>query len=186
MIKSVLYMGGMAGDLVVCLLKPDQVEEFTNRVKLFDQYGRLKAYYKLTPEQKLEYYQKQSGILSSHDTEFHKQFPHETIRLVCKNNDTLRWMSRRFFDIINERRKDSLIRELKLRPDSYVEGYLQMMRNWQKSHPFPYQLDMSNVRDYSFVNDFLAFCKKINYPVNPDAVRQIYHDWNDQMVKYVI
>ncbi len=185
MIRSVLYMGGMAGDLVVALLKPDQVDEFTNRVKLHEQYCKLKAYYKLSDTDKEKYYQTQTGILSSHDTEFHKKYPHETIRLICKQQDTMRWMSQRFFDIINERRKDSLIRELKLEPGRHVEGYMHMMRNWCKSHPFPNQLDMSNVRSYEFVNDFIEFSKKINYPVNPDAVRQIYHDWHDQMVKYV-
>lgn len=184
MIRAVLYMGGMAGDLVVSLMAPNQVESFTNRVRLYEQYGYLKAYYKLTPDKKLEYYNTQQGILSSHDTEFHKKFPHETVRLTCKNNDTLRWMSRRFFDIINDRRRDSLIRELKLNSNNYIEGYHNMMRDWCKSHPFPHQLDMSNVRTYKFIDDFLEFSyTTINYPVNPDAVRQIYHDWYQQMVK---
>ena len=183
MIRAVLYMGGMAGDLVVSLLAPNQVEILTNRVRLLEQYSKLKASYKLTEEQKLQYYQTQLGILSSHDTEFHKKFPHETIRLICKNNDTTRWMSRRFFDIINDRRRDSLIRELRLNPNNYVDGYNSMMRDWCRSHPFPHQLDMSNVRNYAFINDFLKFCYNINYSVNPDAVRQMYHDWHEQMVK---
>lgn len=181
MIRSVLYMGGMAGDLVVALLAPNQIELITNRMRIYDQFCRLKSFHKMSQEEKLNYYQTQQGILSSHDTAFHKKFPQETVRLYCKNLDTARWMSNRFWEILTETRKHQLIKELRLHGNP-AEGYAHMIRDWSNSHPFPHQLDMSNVRNYKFIQDFLDFCRRINYTVNEDAVRQLYHDWHEHMV----
>lgn len=179
MIRSVLYMGGMAGDLVVACLAPDQIDDITDHVHIQDQYCLLKEYWRYDIDQRKQYLDTQPGILSSHDTQLHSRYDlRNTLQLICTDTSQRQWMSMRFFNTLTDPRR--VIKEIGL-GENYLEQYEKMMVDWQIKHVYPHRLDMKNVLTDQFIMDLAKVADDMDYPFNLYQAQRIHDQWLDKI-----
>lgn len=179
MIKSVLYMGGMAGDLVVACLAPNQLIDITTHIHIDDQYCFLKEYWAYDMGQRKDYLHTQPGILSSHDTQLHRLFDQpRTLQLICSDHYIRQWMATRFFDTLTDPQR--VIKELGL-GENYVNEYESMITNWQTRHAFAHRLDVKNILTDQFIMDLAQAADLMEHDFNITLAQRIHDQWLDKI-----
>lgn len=179
----VLYLGGMAGDLFVSCLNPNQFESIDVAVTLKKEYGLLKKFWQMSHDEKVVYINNHNdtAFLSSHDTEFSQQYPKRTIRILCSNIDTLTKLSNRFRALHRPEILKHLCKQLNINEDRFDIEYSQMCQNWNNSFTFPIQFDIGNIFNTNqFLMDFEEFCTAHSIHTDMKQVELLHTTWKDQ------
>jgi hypothetical protein len=172
-------MGGMAGDLVVACLSPDQLVTMTDHVQIRDEFCALKEYWRLTLDQRKHYLFSQPGTLSSHDTQLHQLFdPKNTLQLVCSLPQIRQWMARRFFATLTN--PPRVIGELGLGPD-HEQEYERMILDWQNHHVYQHRLDMRQVLTDQFIDDLARAADQMSQRFDRSRAQEIHDKWLDKI-----
>jgi hypothetical protein len=187
MSRLVLYLGGMAGDLVVSCLNPEQMDSIEQLVTLKPEYSRLKKFWQLSDIEKELYINSFDDhiFLSSHDTGLSLTHRDKTIRLYCSDFNTLVKLSLRFRALNNGSVIQRLCQQNNLNINNFDEEYANMCRDWNDSFNFPCCFDISNIVNDRFIDDLKTFCQKHNFKLNNnvDKLHQIWMEKNENFIR---
>ena len=183
----ILYLGGTAGDFLVSCFNPNQFESIDVKVTLKPEFGRLKKFWQMTVDEKIEYINTFSSntFLSSHDTEFSKLYPNRTIQLICSNTDTLVQLSSRFKALNRPEVIEHLCSQHNIYINNFNQEYADMCANWNSGVSFPTRFDMANIFNNEFCTDFANFCIANNIEYDIGCVRELHKSWLEQNEKFI-
>tara|TARA_Y100001937_G_scaffold44036_1_gene62057 strand:- start:86 stop:631 length:546 start_codon:yes stop_codon:yes gene_type:complete len=159
MINSILFRGGMYGDLLLGMIDPTALIKTKNfkleykHARCADRYIKytrtfMKKYFRYTDAQKKKYYDrfdKHDVWTSTHDTDYsYKQYKN-TIQIICSDIDLHYDFAKRFFSV-NENQSGS------------VDEYAETLKGWQLMHNFPKRFDIKNIHNKTkFIMDIKNF-----------------------------
>lgn len=159
MAQSILYRGGMYGDLLLGMVDPTALIQTKNFLldykhhRCADRYIKytrtfMKKYYRYTEPQKQKYYNrfdKHDIWTSTHDTDYSVKQYKNTIQIICSNLDMHESFAKRFYRI-NQHESGS------------VTEYTESLIGWQKTYWFPKRFDIKNIHSKTkFIKDVSNF-----------------------------
>jgi hypothetical protein len=176
MVNTILFRGGMCGDLILRMIDPACMRG----TKFRQSQTCMKKFWKYELESKNRYYTRLSNIKStvtvlSHDTDYLIDKPNVT-QLICSNDSLILWFAARFEDIHRPHVIEEAKREMGNYDDDFVNAYAVNIRLWQSAFQFENQFDIQNIRQSAFVDDVTSF---FNIQ-DTDHAATVYDDWQDK------
>lgn len=185
--NSILYLGGMCGDIILKMIDKSSIKpSFIHKDNHFEMDLKksrtiMKKFWKYSVEQKNLYYSRINKIPNpyytlTHDTEYNKDKP-TVIQLYCSDLSMLEWISKRF-KIIHESFDLEIVvnrvcEQQNLNPKNFIEEYAELVRNWQEYHTFENRFDMADICSDHFV-DLINEKFIIN---DIDWAKKVYDNW---------
>lgn len=174
MINSILFRGGMHGDLLLGMLDSRALQKNIIHEKDYKRntvgkyhikYTRTlqKKFFQYTDMQKQKYYERFSTVKNNvwvltHDTDFSYNYPQTTTQIICSDEKLVKTFSHRFYKLHN----NNVIKEaglmMKNSTGDFVEDYANDIIEWQNYHNFPKRFDIKNIYNQNkFLQEFEQF-----------------------------
>lgn len=178
--KTILFRGGMVGDLLLTMLDPSCLETKPDgKQRINHHQSAMKKFFRYSDQEKINYYkdaEKKYDYIISHDTDFCLNQKNNVIQLVCSDFSKLLKFSQRFLDL----HKPHVIQEtadaLSCNIENFVEHYANSLELWQQCFDFPIKFDVRNIGNEQFLSDvFQTFDK-----VDKQWAQSVYYKWLDK------
>ena len=178
--NSILFRGGMYGDLLLGMIDPTALIKTKNfeleykHARCADRYIKytrtfMKKYYRYTEPQKQKYYDRffdHDVWTSTHDTDYSYKRYKNTIQIICSNLDMHESFAKRYYRI-NQNESGS------------VDEYAETLKGWQLTHNFPKRFDIKNIHSKTqFIKDVSNF-----FNVTDTKHMETIYDTHFQMFK---
>jgi len=171
MLRPILFRGGMFGDLILGMLDPTALQKKSIYQKNYKKntVGGYHIKYTRTQQKKFSnytqikkeiYYSRfmkfeRDVYIVTHDTDFSKNYPDQTIQLVCSDQTILTKFAERFHRLHRKQVSDEAKTYLKEDTGDFVSDYAQDILRWQDFHKFKHRFDIRNIyNEQQFLQDF--------------------------------
>lgn len=166
--KVILFRGGMCGDVVLAMLDKAYVRSIYPMLLDRKRYV-MKKFYNFSVKEKQEYFERMTGHTITHDTEFCRSLPSESVvQIYCSNEEILEKLAERFWtknpaNSVAHVKADLGLNENYALTDDF--------KAWQDFHVFSNRLDIAGIYD----NDFPEYLHRV-MGVNDIAWARTMHD----------
>lgn len=177
--KTILFRGGMVGDLLLNMLDSECMITVNGKTKLNPEQVAMKKFTNFNTQEKLDYYkniENKYRYVLSHDTDFCYNHSIDLIQIVCTDHQKLNLFSERFVAIhVNEESVavDNAKQYINSSDDNFVDDYTSSIMDWQNYYQFDHRFDIKNIGNEVFLSDV------INCFENVDKIHasSVYYKW---------
>jgi hypothetical protein len=180
--KPILFLGGMCGDVLLTMIDPTSVCDYTNKDSFKDCRTKksrrlMKNFWKYNQQQKNLYYNRFSKFdrdfySITHDTEYSKTLAN-CIQLHCSDYTKSLWFSKRFRQLNAPSVVQRVCAQLNLNLDNFDVEYANLIVDWQSSFTLTNQFDIKNIGKDIFLDEVIDHYSVINR----SWAKKIYKSW---------
>lgn len=177
--KTILFRGGMVGDLLLTMLDPECMITINGKTKLNPEQVAMKKFTNFSIQEKLDYYKNIKNkycYILSHDTDFCYNHNVNQIQIVCTDHQKLNMFSERFVAIhVNEESVavDNAKKYLNSNDETFLDDYTQSILDWQNYYQFKNRFDIKNIGSKKFIKDVTDYFEN----VDKTHAQSVYYSW---------
>ena len=182
--KSILYLGGMCGDIILKMTDPSSLKPDKTAIGDGIKKSRtvMKKFWKFNDRQKDWYYNRVNSIpfvyyTLTHDTDYCLNNPTDVIQLFSSNADQTKWISARFKHIHEtaglHKVIDRVAEQQNFDVKDFVNNYAKLVNTWQQAFIFENRFDISKIGSAEFLDQVCGYFEISDY----NWARHIYTRW---------
>lgn len=175
MVKTILFRGGMTGDLLLGMLDKSSLEPLQNLITIEDstcvdhKINRdrilMKKFFRYDQEEKDLYYKdivkyNQNIYVLSHDTDYClEKIPQNTIQLICSDEGKIEKFAERFKSLHRDKVIEEAAKAINGSIKTFVRDYTDSITLWQNCFKFEHRFDIKNIGKLEFIDDIEDYFK---------------------------
>lgn len=192
--KSILFLGGMCGDIILKMIDKESIKPaFIKNKNHFEMEFKkprikMKKFWKYSVEQKNLYYSKIEKMpfpyyTMTHDTEYSKN-KSDVVQLYCSDSTKIEWFAERFKLIHESFGLHDVVERVcvqqNLSKSNFITEYAELIKNWQDYYVLKNRLDIARIG----YDDFIDSINETFTVKDAAWMRYIYNNWKKTNKKF--
>ena len=174
-VKTILFRGGMVGDLLLGMIDQSGLEPLQNLITIEDstcvdqKINRdrvlMKKFFRYDQEEKDLYYKdmqklNQNIFVLSHDTDYCLENKKDsTIQIICSDEYKIEKFAQRFKNIHRRKVVQEAVQAINGSIETFVRDYTDSITLWQNHFKFEHRFDIKNIGNSMFLDDVESYFK---------------------------